>query len=197
MATKTTTKQNTSYKTVIGVVPTLDNLIPEEGATVFNQSDKALYYSDGITWLILGPQAAQSNAISLTHAGPIPVSVTADTPIQVDFFDTVQYNLGTAFTESIPSQNVTINTTGDYSYYMEFNLSADVPNVLFKYYPTFNGVRQLAREQTLGAKDSLTLLTFQFGTSFTATDIITVEIEADKTCNLTGEVISTGIILLS
>ena len=195
MADKRQTYNTENFKIKLGVVDDVNALQPEQGAMAFDKATSSPYCADGVNWLSLSG-AVQDEAISLLHEGAIPVAVTAGVPVIADWFDEVVYNIGTAFTESIPAQTVTINTTGSYSYYTEFQVEADTPNVLFSYYPTINWVRQTARTVTLTTKNKPEIVTYQIGPSLNATDVIEVSVSADKTCTVTGSLVSTGIRLI-
>jgi len=175
------TKTNSAFKVKAGSVSTTLGIIPEMGAMLFDESQHAPVIGDGFNWLTFTPSI---DAIALVANGDIySDAMIASVPIEpADFFSIIRYNLGTAFTVSLPGQSVTINTTGSYRINYLFNAQSDAPNTTFLFDIAVNGTPLGVPVQNfLGKKDVSVTFSGQFVVpGITATDILTLWIQSDK-----------------
>jgi hypothetical protein len=179
----TIVKQNSAFKVKMGTVKSLDGLIPERGALVFSLADNAVFLGDGFNWLTFEPSSfgAAVTGTSFDNA------MLAATPVlSADYFDAILYNLGSAMTISIPAQTVTIDIDGDYRINWLFNVQCDVPNVGLHFDISLNGTPVGHFDVFLSTKNT----PVSAGGTATIpglvdTDVLTLDIETDKACNLT------------
>ncbi len=189
------TKTNSSFKTKMGTEPDTLGLVPERGALVFSIADGGPVVADGFNWLTFAPAF---DGIALTGT-LFPNAMVAATPVEpASYFDALVYNLGTALTPSIPGQTVTINTDGHYRINWAFTAQSNVTATQLSFDVAINGtptgspvVLQLPVAGTpLRFSGSLVI------PGLVATDVLTLWIETDKTCQLNRGNQAVGISLL-
>lgn len=176
---------NSSFKVKAGSVATTLGIIPEMGAILFDESQNTPVIGDGFNWLTFTPSI---DAIALVANGDIySDAMTVGVPIEpADFFSVIRYNLGTAFTVSIPGQSVTINTTGSYRINYFFNAQSDAPNTTFLFDISVDGTPLgVPIVNFLPKKDTPVSFSGQFVVpGITATDILTLWIQSDKSATV-------------
>lgn len=177
--------KNSAFKVKSGSVETTLGLPAEKGAILFDESLNSLVIGDGINWITL---ASSLEGIALVANGDIfEDAMTAGVPIEpADFFAAVKYNIGTALTPSIPAQTVTVNTTGSYRINYFYNAQSTQPNTTLLFDIAMNGTPLgVPIESFLPKKDTLVSFSGQFVVpGITATDVLTLWIQADKTCTM-------------
>ena len=179
------TLKNSAFKVKAGSVATTLGIIPEKGAILFDESQNTPVIGDGFNWLTFTPSI---DAIALVANGDIySDAMTVGVPIEpADFFSVIRYNLGTAFTVSIPGQSVTINTTGSYRINYFFNAQSDAPNTTFLFDISVDGTPLgVPIVNFLPKKDTPVSFSGQFVVpGITATDILTLWIQSDKSATV-------------
>ena len=179
------TLKNSAFKVKAGSVATTLGIIPEKGAILFDESQNTPVIGDGFNWLTFTPSI---DAIALVANGDIySDAMTVGVPIEpADFFSVIRYNLGTAFTVSIPGQSATINTTGSYRINYLFNAQADTPNIMFLFDVAMDGTPLgVPLQNFLPKKDTPVSFSGQFVIpGITATDVLTLWIQSDKTATV-------------
>ena len=182
MTTQTT---NSAFKVKSGSVENTLGIPAEKGAILFDESLNSLVIGDGINWLSFGTTL---DGVSLAANGDVYSDIlTAGVPVEpADFFSVVVYNLGSSLTPSIPAQTVTANTTGSYRFNYFYNAQSTVPNTTLLFDIAVNGTPLGAPISSfMPKKDTSVSFSGQFVVpGITATDVLTLCIEADKACTL-------------
>lgn len=182
MAQKVT---NSAFKVKMGAVENTLGLPPEKGAVVFDESQNSFVIGDGINWLAF---TTTLDGVALAANGDVfSNTLTAGVAVEpADFFSVVLYNTGTALTPAIPGQTITVNTTGSYRVNYFFNAQSTTPNTTLSFDIAVNGTPLGAPILNfLGKKDTSFSFSGQFVVpGITATDVLTLWIQADKSATI-------------
>ena len=181
----TQTITNSAFKVKMGSVETTLGLPPEKGAVVFDESLNSFVIGDGINWLAF---TTTLDGIALAANGDVFTDIlTAGVPVEpADFFSVVLYNIGSSLTPSIPAQTVVANTTGSYRFNYFYNAQSTQPNTTLLFDIAVNGTPLGAPISSfMPKKDTSVSFSGQFVVpGITATDVLTLCIEADKSCTV-------------
>jgi hypothetical protein len=177
---------NSAFKVKAGRVPDVYQEKPEAGALVISDHDQAMYYGDGFNWIKIEPGIG---AVALE--GPALVyPLLAATPINpADWFTNQIYLYGSDFTVT-PNTDLTLVTAGTYLFNYSFKITGDTPKselsitLLNGVTPVYNIQRYMnIPNQTFNSFGSVYIVAL-------ASDVLTVEVEADVDSNWT---VSSGI----
>ena len=144
--------RNSAFKVKAETVQSHEGIMPEKGALLFCEENSCLVYGDGFNWLRLGPESAVKSALALALNTPQIEPCVGGVEEQAVFYDTVVYNLGTAFTPAGGNQ-ITMNKDMVYDFSADILVSADVSNVDYILHTYLNAVKVDTRTTNLGNKD--------------------------------------------
>jgi hypothetical protein len=178
-------KTNSAFKVKVGTVLSTLGIVPEKGAILFDESQGGPVVGDGFNWLTF---EASGDGIALAANGDVfDNTMVAGVPVEpADYFSVIEYVIGTALTPVIIGQTVTINSDGSYRLNYFFNAQANTPNVTLLFDIAVNGVALGAPIVSfLPKKDTPVSFSGQFVIpGLVDTDELTLEIETDKSCEL-------------
>ena len=187
---------NSAFKVKTGKVPVIDGLVPEKGAMMFDESTSTMYFGDGFNWLAID---VTTEGMAVTGVSFVD-AMTSGVPVEpADFFDTIQYNRGTALTVSIPGQSATVNTNGSYRIFYNYTAQSSTPNTTLLFDVAIDGTPTGSPVTLVMPKKDTPVS--QIGTltipGLVATNVLTLCIEVDKNCTLTRENQEVGISLVA
>lgn len=184
------TKTNSAFKVKASTVQSHAGIKPEKGAILFHEGDNVLIYGDGFNWLNLGGAVAKS-ALATSLLTPVTVPRVAGVPGISVLYDTVIYNLESGFTPALGNQ-VTFNKDMTFDFSADFEVSADVPQVTFILRTYLDAVLVSTREYLTGQSNVHLPILVLGSIPVLNTQVLTLEIEVNKTCNFTTQFANMG-----
>lgn len=172
---------NTSFKTKCGTVESVENLIPEKGAIVFDDETGTVKVGDGFNWRPLPIEAFSAIALSLQT--PTSTPLTLATPLApYTFFDTVDYQLGTDIVPTI-GDTITIGANMDADSSIQFQALSDVPQNSILLELLVGAVVASSRELDINKANQWITFDWTARGSLASADVLTIRITAEKSCN--------------
>jgi len=165
--------------------------MPESGALIFCEEFKCLAYGDGFNWIRLQPRDGMS-ALALALNTPQVEPCVEGVPELAVFYDTVVYNIGSAFTPAGGNQ-ILMNKDMTFDFSADIVVSADVANVDYILHTYLNSVLVATRRTNLHEKNVPLGIVILGAVPVSENDILTIQVEMSKTCNLTTHQANSGL----
>lgn len=183
---------NSAFKVKVGTVEHTGHIPPERGAIVFSKLDGQIYVGDGFNWLTF---ETSTLGAAITGTSFLDAMVANVPVVTAEYFDAIEYNLGAAMTISIPAQTIVIDIAGGYQLNWLFNAAADVPQVnlhfdiLIDGTPFGPGFDVFLKTKNASVSSGGTLLL----PGLLGTEVLTLNMMTNKSCNLTRSAQRVGI----
>jgi len=183
---------NSAFKVKVGTVEHTGHIPPERGAIVFSKLDGHIYVGDGFNWLTF---ETSTLGAAITGSVFLDAMVAATPVVTAEYFDAIEYNLGGAMTISIPAQTIVIDIAGGYQINWLFNASCDVPqttlhfDILIDGTPFGTGFDVFMKTKNAPVSSGGTLLI----PGLLGTEVLTLNMVTNKSCNLTRSAQRVGI----
>ena len=174
---------NQNFKIKCGTVETVEGLVPEAGAIIYDRSLQLVLVGDGFKWVSISANTGNNASLSLQQVTPVDIVLVANTPkTPIAFADTVVDQVLALITATLPD-TVTITDDMDVDIQANFELLTDTPNVTLITRTLINGAKakEVTRSLTKGVTQS-----FSSTARYTVTNpsIFTIEMEANRNCTV-------------
>jgi hypothetical protein len=190
-----TTLENASFKVKAGVVDSVDGLVPEKGAIVFDDETGTIKVGDGFNWRPLPLE--DFSALALSLAVQIDTPLLAATPIApFTYFDTVDYQQGTDIVPTI-GDTITINANMVADMSSNFQASVSTPNTSVLIESLVNAVVVGSRELNFTRQNQFLTFDWTNRASLVAADVMTLRVSSDNATTLSLRNLAFGLIQIS
>lgn len=175
---------NQSFKVKCGRLATVEGVLPEPGAMVYDESLELVLVGDGYKWVAISANTGNNASLSLKTVSDVTFALLANTPkTPIAFADTVVDQVLSTITAALPD---TVNVTADMEIDIQatFDIVVDANNVELATRTLINGVqkREVIRSLTKNVPQ-----TFNSTARYTVTNpsSFTIEMEANRNCQVT------------
>ena len=128
--------------------------------------------------------ASQAYGNILVTGGSAAQSLTAATPAKLTLFTADGPSLNT--TPAHASDQITVSSDGVYKIEAQFSMTCDTNSTVFQFYAAVGGVSQnIGVHRKVGTGADVGSASFVGHLSLSASDVITINVEADKNVDLT------------
>jgi hypothetical protein len=174
---------NSAFKVQATEVNSVTGIKPEKGAILFAEDANGLVYGDGFNWVLFEPSVSKA-ALATRLETPVVTPLLADTEALAPLYDTIVYNRNGGFTPALGNQ-VTINEDMTFDFTADFALSFTVPQVTILLHTYLDAVKVSTREYRSGQTGSPLQILAVGSIPVTSGQVLTLEAEANKACNMT------------
>lgn len=171
---------NGSFKVQAGVINSVENLIPEKGAIIFDEETNTIKVGDGFNWRPLPVTDFSALGVTLeTETDTVLVGGVSQEPFT--FFDTVAYQQGTDIVPTI-GDTITIGANMVADFAANLQASCSVKNVSVLLLAQVGASVVSTRELFFGQRNTFLTWDWTNRATLVAADVITLKIFCDTDC---------------